>query len=86
MDGGGDSLNLKRRQKMTDLESDFILDDLAEDVFPYLDELRESGETNMFGAPKYVMEEFGVDKQMAFRVVEAWMLNFKKNDKENINE
>ena len=40
----------------------------------------------MFGAPKYVMEEFGVDKQMAFRVVEAWMLNFKKNDKENINE
>ena len=71
---------------MTDLESDFILDDLAEDVFPYLDELRESGETNMFGAPKYVMEEFGVDKQMAFRVVEAWMLNFKKNDKENINE
>ena len=71
---------------MTDLESDFILDDLAEDVFPYLDELRESGETNMFGAPRYVMEEFGVNKQMAFKVVQAWMSNFKKNDKENINE
>ena len=71
---------------MTDLESDFILDDLAEDVFPYLDELRESGETNMFGAPRYVMEEFGVNKQMAFKVVQAWMSNFKKNDKENTNE
>ena len=69
---------------MADLESDFILDDLAEEVFPYLDELRESGETNMFGAPKYVMEEFGVDKQMAIRVVQAWMYSFeKRNDSTN---
>ena len=78
MDGGGVKNNPKRRKRMADLESDFILDDLAEDVFPYLDELRESGETNMFGAPKYVMEEFGVDKQMAFRVVDAWMNSFEK--------
>jgi hypothetical protein len=69
---------------MADLESDFILDDLAEEAFPYLDELRESGETNMFGAPKYVMEEFGVDKQMAIRVVQAWMYSFeKRNDSTN---
>lgn len=29
----------------------------------YLDELRESGVTNMFGAVPYLQEEFGVDKK-----------------------
>ena len=30
--------------------------------FVYLDELRESGVTNMFGAPSFLVSMFGVDK------------------------
>ena len=33
------------------------------EVFDYLDILRESGVTNMFGATPYIQEEFGVDKK-----------------------
>lgn len=45
-------------------------------VFSYLNELRESGETNMFGAGPYVQAEFGVDKKEARRLVLAWMAQF----------
>ena len=44
--------------------------------FVYLDELRESGETNMFGAPSYVASMFGVDKKTAMEVTYAWMKTF----------
>jgi hypothetical protein len=43
----------------------------------YLDNLRESGETNMFGAGQYVMDEFGIDKREAREVVMEWMRTFK---------
>ena len=76
-------LNKKRSNIMADLVSDFVFDDLVKDVYPYLDDLRESGETNMFGAPRYVMEEFGVDKSMAYKLVQSWMENFKKDDSRN---
>ncbi len=61
---------------MADLESDFIFDDLCEEAFPYLDDLRESGVTNMYGSPMYLMEDFAIDKKTAFKVFDAW-----KNDK-----
>lgn len=44
--------------------------------FAYLDELRESGVTNMFGAPSYVASMFGVDKKTAMEVTAAWMRTF----------
>ena len=61
-------------------ENDIIFDNLAEEVFPYLDELRESGVTNMYGAHKYVMEDFSMDKAMAIKLVQAWMETFKEKD------
>ena len=42
----------------------------------YLDELRESGETNMFGARPYLMEEFGLDKEDAKVILSYWMASF----------
>jgi len=64
-------------------ENDIIFDNLAEEVFPYLDELRESGVTNMYGAHRYIMEDFSMDKAMAIKLVQAWMETFKeKNDAE----
>ena len=51
-------------------------ENLAE-VFEYLDELRESGEANMFGAPPYVQSEFPrLSESMARACVKAWMGTF----------
>ena len=61
-------------------ENDIIFDNLAEEVFPYLDELRKSGVTNMYGAHRYVMEDFCMDKAMAIKLVQAWMETFKEKD------
>jgi len=42
----------------------------------FLDDLRDSGETNMFGARPYLMEEFGLDKQQAGEILKEWMDSF----------
>ena len=47
----------------------------------FLDELRESGETNMFGARPYVAEEFDLDKQIAGEIVTYWMETFGKDNR-----
>jgi hypothetical protein len=36
--------------------------------FVYLDELRESGETNMYGAPSYLVATFGLTRKEAMEV------------------
>jgi len=62
-------------------EQDIIFDEISNEVFIYLEELRESGITNMFGAHQYVMEDFEVSKAMAIKLVKTWMDNY--NNKEN---
>lgn len=42
----------------------------------YLDELRESGETNMYGARPYLMEGFDLNKTDARVVLSYWMASF----------
>lgn len=44
--------------------------------FQYLDELRESGVTNMFGAPTYMERELGYERQEAVNVWTAWKDTF----------
>lgn len=47
----------------------------------FLDELRESGETNMFGAAPYLREEFpDLSKQEARDIVAEWMRTFKEDE------
>lgn len=43
------------------------------EYFEYLDELRLSGETNMFGAGAYLEQEFGLDRREARDVLMTWM-------------
>ena len=47
-------------------------------IFEYLDELRESGVTNMFGAPQYLIDEFDLDKIDAREYVQKWMNTFEE--------
>ena len=49
-----------------------------EDVFTYLDELRESGETNMFGAAPYVQREYGISMDDARALTSLWMATFNR--------
>ena len=51
-------------------------DCLTDDMLIYLDDLRESGTTNMFGARPYVADEFGLDKQQSAAVWSYWMDTF----------
>jgi hypothetical protein len=44
----------------------------------FLDDLRESGETNMFGATPFLMEEFGLEKREARAILSEWMDSFNK--------
>lgn len=39
----------------------------------YLDDLRESGETNMYGAGSYLMAAFGIEKKEANAILGNWM-------------
>lgn len=45
-------------------------------MFEYLDTLRESGETNMFGAAPYVESHFGMTRNAARSVLMAWADTF----------
>jgi len=47
------------------------------EVFQYLDALRESGSTNMFGAGAYLEDRFGFSKREAREFLMAWMKQYK---------
>ena len=49
---------------------------LEKKVFLFLNDLRDSGITNMFGARPYVMEAFTLDKREAGDLLMLWMKNF----------
>ena len=45
-------------------------------IFNYLNDLRDSGITNMWGASPYVAEEFEMEASDASKVTIKWMSNF----------
>ena len=58
------------------------VNDQNQKYFDYLDRLRESGETNMWGAVPYLQREFpelGFDKERAREIHSAWMTSFKED-------
>lgn len=52
-------------------------DEEKQEIFEYLDDLRESGDTNMFGAGPYVVAEFGLGRNEAREVVIEWANTFE---------
>lgn len=53
--------------------------ELEKEVLEYLNELRDTGATNMFGAGRYVADMFGIKKSEASTLLELWMCNFNAN-------
>jgi hypothetical protein len=56
----------------SDLRPDFITDEMLN----YLDDLRVSGETNMFGSGRYVCRSFKVNSHTAKEIIMYWMKTF----------
>ncbi len=54
------------------------------EMFYYLNNLRESGVTNMFGAVSYLVYEFGINKKEASTVLSKWMDNFNADGYEHL--
>jgi len=54
------------------------------DVFLFLDKLRESGVTNMFGATPYIRKAFpDIGRYEANRILSSWMETFSERHANN---
>ena len=49
----------------------------------YLDNLRASGATNMFGAAPYLKDAFDLTKEQSRKILGYWMETFSERKKEN---
>lgn len=49
---------------------------LKAEYFIYLDDLRKSGVTNMFGAAPYLSHHFGLERDEARKILQGWMKTF----------
>jgi len=54
------------------------------EYYVYLEELRQSGETNMFGASPYLQAEYGLNPKEARRVLGNWIENYDELVKRKI--
>ena len=61
-----------KRRKSVDRKPKIV----TEDHLEYLDDLRESGVVNMFGAAPYVRREFGLSEKDAGDTLQYWMDTF----------
>ena len=51
------------------------------EVMEFLNLLRDTGKTNMFGATPYIMQEFDIPKKEAINLLAIWMDNFNEDGK-----
>ena len=69
----------KRPLKITHAEKDYRhLNHYENEVFLYIEELRESGETNMFGVAPYIQERFQMSRKDARDILSLWMKSYDR--------
>ena len=56
-------------------------DNITDEHLDYLDNLRDSGATNMFGARPFIQSTFALDKNEAGEIVKYWMDTFGNDDR-----
>lgn len=64
-------------EEILETRPDFVTDE----HLTYLDELRESGVTNMFGATPFLQNEFALSEKYAKEVLSYWMMSFGEKDR-----
>lgn len=55
-------------------------DNITDEHLLFLDGLRESGVTNMFGAGAYIVDEFEVSEKESRSILKYWMDNFGESE------
>lgn len=55
----------------------------SNEYWVYLEALRVSGVTNMFGAVPYLMRAFDLDEKKAREILADWMANYNPDDYKN---
>ena len=70
-EGGVNDNNLQHQANLIPPLSNLGLD--LNEIFEFLDEVREHGHTNMYGAPAILVEEFDIPKRLSREIVSAWM-------------
>ena len=55
---------------------------VTDEMLEYLDDLRESGEVNMFGAGQYIQRDFDLTRTQSRDVVLYWMATFQDRHSE----
>lgn len=60
-----------------------IIEEYREE-FIYLENLRKSGVTNMYGASPYLADEFGYTRREATEILILWIENYNREDYEGI--
>jgi hypothetical protein len=51
-------------------------DEVDDDHLEYLDGLQASAVTNMYGAARYVADQFGITSRMASTILSYWMESY----------
>jgi hypothetical protein len=51
---------------------------MKNEYFVFLEVLRQSGVTNMFGAAPYLQDEFGLSRHEARSVLSEWMKSYNR--------
>ena len=69
--------NEERKRKKADNEKFW-----RDEVYLYLEKLRESGETNMFGAGVYLQKHFELSKEKAIMYLSDWMKQYNQGGEE----
>lgn len=54
---------------------------ITDEMLEYLDGLRESGVTNMYGAGSYIQQEFFVERTEARTILSYWMKTFSDENR-----
>ena len=67
------SHNANKRKQLREIKQFKNKIKMEKQIFEYLDNLRESGITNMFGAGIFLQEEFGLGKHEAREILVKWM-------------
>ena len=49
-----------------------------QEAYFFLDDLRDSGVTNMYGAGEYLQDEYDIDKYEAREILKSWMEDFSQ--------
>ncbi len=64
------------------MKMDHPINDKHTEHYQYLERLRRSGDTNMYGATPYLMRQFGLTYKEAGEILAEWMENYDElNDK-----